>query len=107
MDDFGAALEAVKEHCKMAVLTRGANGSVVSAAGKNFMVDSEPIEQLVDTTGAGDAYAAGFLFGLSQGEDMARCARIGNIIAAEVVQHMGARSDRSLKDLIALKLGHA
>ena len=103
-DDFGTALAAVQQHCKIAALTRGANGSVVSAAGELFMVDSEPIERLVDTTGAGDAYAAGFLFGLSQGKDLAICARIGNIIAAEVVQHIGARSDRSLKNLIESKL---
>ena len=103
-DDFETALAAVKKHCKMAALTRGAKGSVVLVGGEFIMVDPEPIEHLIDTTGAGDAYAAGFLFGLSQGKDLARCARIGNIIAAEVIQHMGARSDRSLKNLIASKL---
>ncbi|MEK9722242.1 MAG: PfkB family carbohydrate kinase, partial [Rhodospirillaceae bacterium] len=68
-------------------------------------VDADPVDMLIDTTGAGDAYAAGFLYGLSRGDDLARCAHIGNVAAGEVIQHLGARPDRPLKDLVAARLG--
>jgi sugar/nucleoside kinase (ribokinase family) len=106
-DEFDAALQAVKGHCEVVALTRGAKGSVVLAGDELHVVDADPIARLVDTTGAGDAYAAGFLYGLTQGDDLARCAHIGNVAAAEVIQHMGARPDRPLKDLVAAKLGAA
>ena len=109
-DDFDAALQAVRGHCDIVALTRGAAGSVVLSndfehGDEVHVVDAEPIERLVDTTGAGDAYAAGFLFGLSRDKDLATCARIGNVAAAEVIQHMGARPDRPLKELVDARLG--
>jgi len=107
VDEFDAALQAVKGHCEVVALTRGGKGSVVLSGDEVHVVDADPVERLVDTTGAGDAYAAGFLYGLTQGDDLARSAHIGNVAAAEVIQHMGARPDRPLKDLVAAKLGAA
>ena len=103
--EFDEALQAVRGHCDIVALTRGAQGSVVIAGEEVHIVDAEPIERLVDTTGAGDAYAAGFLFGLSRGDDLARCAHIGNVAASEVIQHLGARPDRPLKELVDARLG--
>jgi len=106
-DEFDTALQAVKGHCEVVALTRGAKGSVVLSGDEVHVVDADPVERLVDTTGAGDAYAAGFLYGLTQGDGLARSAHIGNVAAAEVIQHMGARPDRPLKELVAAKLGAA
>ena len=61
------------------------------AAGERFEVPAHPVDELVDTTGAGDLYAAGFLFGLVRGRSLTDCARIGSIAAAEVISHVGAR----------------
>lgn len=106
-EDFDTALQAVRGHCEVVALTRGAKGSVVLAGDEIYIVSAKPVDQLVDTTGAGDAYAAGFFFGMSQNNDLARCAHIGNIAAAEVIQHIGARPDRPLKELLEAKLGAA
>ena len=67
-----------------------------------------PVERVVDTTGAGDLYAAGFLFGLSQGRAALDCARLGALAASEVISHIGARPDRNLRDLATAEglLGH-
>ncbi len=86
-------------------MTRGAKGSVIVSGDEIHIVDADPVGKLADTTGAGDAYAAGFLFGLASGRDLATSARIGGIAAAEVISHIGARTDGSLKDLIEEKLG--
>ncbi len=106
-EDFDTALQAVRDHCEVVALTRGAKGSVVLAGDEIYIVSAKPVDQLVDTTGAGDAYAAGFFFGMSQNKDLARCAHIGNIAAAEVIQHIGARPDRPLKELVEARLGAA
>ena len=106
-EDFDTALQAVRGHCEVVALTRGAKGSVVLAGDEIYIVSAKPVDQLVDTTGAGDAYAAGFFFGMSQNNDLASCAHIGNIAAAEVIQHIGARPDRPLKELLEAKLGAA
>jgi sugar/nucleoside kinase (ribokinase family) len=103
--DFDSALQRVRDHCAIAALTRGEKGSVIVAGDEVHVIDAEPIDQLVDTTGAGDAYAAGFLFGLTQGHDLARCGHLGGAAAAEVIGHMGARPDAPLKDLLAAHLG--
>jgi sugar/nucleoside kinase (ribokinase family) len=65
------------------------------------VIDAAPVERVVDTTGAGDQYAAGFLYGYTQGMDLARCGRIASICAAEVISHYGARAERDLRSLIA------
>ena len=68
-------------------------------------VAAEPVDKVVDTTGAGDLYAAGVLYGLTQGYELAVAGRIGSICAAEVISHYGARPEVSLQDLIKEKLG--
>tara|TARA_Y100001960_G_scaffold307079_1_gene362999 strand:- start:2311 stop:3303 length:993 start_codon:yes stop_codon:yes gene_type:complete len=102
--DFDMAIEQLRGRCRLAVLTRGANGSVIIAGEEVLVVDPEPVDLLVDTTGAGDAYAAGFFYGLSQSKNLATCAGIGSIIASEIIQHIGARPDRPLKGLVAPRI---
>ncbi len=101
VDEFDQALQAVKGHCEVAVLTRGQKGSVVVAGEEVHVVDSSPVAQVVDTTGAGDAFAGGFLWAYTQGRDLAGCAHAGGIAAAEVISHMGARPEQDLKVLMA------
>ena len=102
---FDAALRRVRGHCRIAALTRGEKGSVVISGDETHVIDAEPVDRVVDTTGAGDAYAAGFLYGLTHGFGLAACARIGGIAAAEVIGHVGARPDTALKRLVARQLG--
>src|SRR5262249_46176440 len=85
VDEFDDALQQIRGHCEIAALTRGPRGSVVIAGDEVHVIDPYPVETLVDTTGAGDLYAAGFLFGLSQGFDLASCGRLGSLAAAEVI----------------------
>ena len=89
--DFEAALEQVRHHCAVAALTRSERGSVVVAGAEAFVIEPHRHGAVVDTTGAGDLYAAGFLFGLSRGRDLATCGRLGSLAAAEVISHVGAR----------------
>lgn len=104
VDSFDAALQAVRKDCRLAALTRSAKGSVVVSGDEVHVVDAEPVTQVVDTTGAGDAYAAGFLHGHLRGFGLARAARAGGIAAAEVISHMGARPATSLKALVEARL---
>jgi sugar/nucleoside kinase (ribokinase family) len=99
--DFDEAARAVRGDCEIAVLTRSAAGSVVVTAGESVRVAATPIARLVDTTGAGDLYASGFLFGLTHGRDLAACGRLGSLCAAEIIGHFGARPETPLKDLAA------
>ena len=101
--DFDAALQAVRGHCEIAVLTRGVHGSVVVAGDEVHVIDAETVAKVVDTTGAGDLFAAGFLFGVTNGRDLPAAARIGSLAAAEVVTHYGARPEASLKRLVDAK----
>lgn len=89
--EFDAALQQVRRRARMAALTRSARGSVVVAGDEVHVIDACPIDALVDTTGAGDLYASGYLFGLSRGFDPATCGRLGALAAAEVISHVGAR----------------
>jgi len=100
---FDEAIACLKGQCDVAALTRGPKGSVVLHGGEVFEIAAEKADA-VDTTGAGDLYAAGFLFGLTHGFGVADCARIGGIAAAEVVSHLGARPRVSLSDLIRKRL---
>jgi sugar/nucleoside kinase (ribokinase family) len=97
--DFDAAVEAVTETGVLAVLTRGAAGSVVVTAAGPVAVPAAPVERVVDTTGAGDLFAAGFLYGITNGLSPEESARLGGLCAAEVISHVGARP---LADLRAL-----
>jgi sugar/nucleoside kinase (ribokinase family) len=101
---FDEALQRVRGHCEVAALTRSEKGAVIVAGDELHVVDAEATH-VVDTTGAGDLYAAGFLFGLTHGRDIITCARIAAICAAEVISHYGARPEVSLSDLVARKLG--
>jgi len=90
-NDFDTALQRVRGQCEIAALTRSERGSVVVAGRDVHVVEAQAATAVVDTTGAGDLYAAGFLFGLSRGMDLAACGRLGSLAAAEVISHVGAR----------------
>lgn len=104
-DNFDDAIRASRGHCRVAAITRGAKGSVVIAGEDAIVVGAAPVAQVVDTTGAGDLYAAGFLHGFTQGRDLATCALLGGIAAGEVISHFGARPERPLAQLAAETLG--
>ncbi len=105
VQDFDSAVAAVRGRCEVAVLTRSEKGSVVVTKDAVQAVPADRIDRLVDTTGAGDLFASGFLYGYTQARDLATCARIGAIAAAEVITHVGARPEVSLSDLVRSKLG--
>jgi sugar/nucleoside kinase (ribokinase family) len=96
VDDFDEAARRIDGDCEIAALTRGAQGSVVISAGKQHMIPADPVDHVIDTTGAGDLYAAGVLYGITHGHDLADCGRLGSRGAAEVISHLGARPERSL-----------
>src|SRR5205807_6216035 len=98
-DDFGAAAAAVRGHVAIAALTRSAAGSLILADSLYYTVAAKPVSRVVDTTGAGDLYAAGFLFGLTRGLPLPTCGRIGSLCAAEIISHVGARPEIGLKGL--------
>jgi sugar/nucleoside kinase (ribokinase family) len=97
--DFDEAVKSLRADARLAVVTRSEKGCVVVAKDDTTAVPAAPIKQLVDATGAGDLFAAGFLFGLARGRDHRTCAWLGAMAAAEVIQHIGARPEVSLKDL--------
>jgi sugar/nucleoside kinase (ribokinase family) len=103
-DSFEDAARHARENTKLAALTRGALGSVLIAGDEQVHVAAEPISKVVDTTGAGDLYAAGVLFGLTRGESLARAGHRGSIAAAEIISHYGARPERDLRELCASAL---
>ncbi|MAN45038.1 MAG: adenosine kinase [Alphaproteobacteria bacterium] len=98
-DDFDNALDALQADTAIAAVTRSEKGSVVIGDGEPIVVAAEPVEKVVDTTGAGDQYAAGFLYGVSRGLPLATCAHLGHIAAAEVISHFGPRPETPYKDL--------
>jgi adenosine kinase len=97
--DFDTALAALRGEARLAVVTRSENGCVVVSRDQVLAVPAAPVERVVDTTGAGDLFAAGFLYGVSQGAGHERAASLGALAAAEVIQHLGARPETSLKAL--------
>ncbi len=99
--DFEDAVRQVRQHCDIAALTRSEKGSIVVAGGQVVVQGAEPVSKVVDTTGAGDLYAAGFLYGFTQGRDLGTCARLGGICAAEIIGHVGARPEANLAQLVA------
>ncbi|MEM6464611.1 MAG: adenosine kinase [Pseudomonadota bacterium] len=94
---LGSAIEAVTEDCKLAAVTRSEKGSVVVRKGERVDVPATAIDQLVDTTGAGDLYAAGFLYGYTHSRSLEDCARLGSLAAGLVIQQIGPRPQQSLR----------
>ncbi len=99
-DDFDAAVAAARDLGKLCALTRSSQGSVVVSGHEIHTVAAKPA-RVVDTTGAGDLYAAGFLYGLTQGRDLKACGEIGSLCAAEIIGHFGARPEVELAGLLA------
>ena len=103
-DNFEYALDAVKHLVNIAAITRDCHGSVVVHGREKIFVEAENITNVIDTTGAGDLYAAGFLYGLVNQRSLGTCATIGGITAAEIITHYGARPEISLRGLVRHKL---
>ena len=97
--DFNTAIAALRADIGAAVITRSEKGCLVLSPQGTEAVPAFPVERVVDTTGAGDLFAAGFLSGLARGADDRTCGRLGALAAAEVIQHLGARPEASLRDL--------
>ncbi|WCT72757.1 adenosine kinase [Sphingomonas naphthae] len=105
LDDFDAAVAAIAPRVKILVATRGADGAIAVSGGETATVPAEPIAKIVDTTGAGDLFSAGFLVGHVQGRGLTDCLTMGAIAAAEVISHWGARPEADIKALVAARLG--
>jgi sugar/nucleoside kinase (ribokinase family) len=99
--DFAAAAAAVRGHVTIAALTRSAEGSVILADGVEHRTAAAAVARVVDTTGAGDLYASGFLYGLTRDLPLPTCGKIGSLCAAEIISHVGARPETALSRLVA------
>jgi sugar/nucleoside kinase (ribokinase family) len=98
-DRFDDAFQALRDWGKAAAITRSANGSVVVEGGRVHILDAQHVARVEDSTGAGDQYAAGFMFGYARGATLDTCGRLGTMAAAEVISHIGPRPHASLKAL--------
>jgi sugar/nucleoside kinase (ribokinase family) len=98
-DEVGAAVERARAEVAVAAITIGAKGSVVVAGAETYEVPAHPVE-VVDTTGAGDLYASGFLYGLTHGRPLPECGELGSLAASEVISHIGARPEVPLSTLV-------
>ncbi|WP_339746379.1 adenosine kinase [uncultured Maricaulis sp.] len=98
-EDFDAAVELCRRDVAIAAITRGDKGAILLRGEETITISAEPIANLLDTTGAGDLFAAGFLLGLAQGRSLAESGRMGAICAAEIISHFGARPECSLRSL--------
>lgn len=101
VSDLDSAAQRLREAKVLAIMTRSAQGAVIIDGKTTVAVPAAPVTKVVDTTGAGDLFAAGFLYGYTHGRDLAHCARIGAMAAAEVISHLGARPEVPLRDLLA------
>jgi sugar/nucleoside kinase (ribokinase family) len=99
VDDIHSVIQLIGDHVEVAALTLGAKGSILVAGDRVEHVDAAPVADVMDTTGAGDLYAAGVLFGLTRGLDLAEAGRLGSAAAAECISHIGARPEVSLASL--------
>jgi sugar/nucleoside kinase (ribokinase family) len=100
VESFDAAIAAVRTDCHLAVITMGAQGCAIVTKDEVLHTPAEPVEQVLDTTGAGDLFAAGFLFGYTRELPLVECAKLGAIAAAEVISHVGPRPLVELKTLL-------
>lgn len=98
-DDLNQACAKLRKDCALAAITRSGKGSIILTPECLLHVEAEPVARVVDTTGAGDLYAAGFLFGYARGLDMPSCGKLASIAAAEVISHIGPRPEASLAEL--------
>ncbi len=105
LEDFHEGIALLAPDLPVLVVTRSEKGAVAISGGEQAEVRAEPVARVVDTTGAGDLFAAGFLFGHVRGRPLAECLRLGAICAAEVISHYGARPEADLKALLAARLG--
>jgi len=99
VNSFEQAANTALQDCEMAVLTRSEEGSVLVASGETIEIPADAVSEVVDVTGAGDLYAAGFLYGLTRGLPLETCGRLGSLAAAEVIGHIGARPENPLREL--------
>lgn len=99
-DSFGEAVEEIRDRCETVALTRGKKGSVIVDGGEIHTLEAEKVDKVVDTTGAGDLFASGFLYGMTHGFEPVDAGRIGGIAAAEIISHYGARPETDLSNLI-------
>jgi sugar/nucleoside kinase (ribokinase family) len=99
VNSFDEAADFALQDCETAVLTRSEAGSLIVAKGETIEIAAQPVAEVVDVTGAGDLYAAGFLFGLTHGAPLETCGRLGSLAAAEVISHIGARPEIPLRKL--------
>lgn len=103
-DDFMAALDMIKPLVEIAAITRNSKGSVIVNGRVKIFVEAEKMDNVVDSTGAGDLYAAGFLYGMTKERSLGTCAMIGSIAASEIISHYGARPEVSLRGFVRNKL---
>ncbi|HEY3638186.1 MAG TPA: adenosine kinase [Rhizomicrobium sp.] len=102
--DFEEALSRISDEVELAAVTRGAAGSVIATKSERLTIEAAPVAQVVDTTGAGDLYAAGFLFGLARDYPLAECGRIASLAAAEIISHYGGRPEVPLHEYVAKQI---
>ncbi|WP_136162008.1 adenosine kinase [Sphingomonas flavalba] len=104
-EDFEAAVAATAAQVPLLVVTRSEQGALAVAGGERVAVPAEPVAEVIDTTGAGDLFAAGFLAGQARGLSLADSLTMGAVAAAEIISHYGARPEADLKALVAARLG--
>ncbi len=100
-ENFDDAISAISKHVEIAAITRSDKGAVIIAGDQKIVIDAVPVENVIDTTGAGDQFAAGFLYGFTEGKSLEESGKLGAIAAAEVISHMGARPAVKLAELAA------
>lgn len=100
IDDVEAAHAEIARHCDLSIVTMGKNGSALRRGDEHVHIKAIPPSKLVDTTGAGDAYAAGVLYGLTHGKTLFECGRLGALSASEVISHMGPKPQIALGSLL-------
>lgn len=104
-EDFHAGIDQLKDKVPLLVVTRSEHGAVAACGGELFDVPAEPVAKVVDTTGAGDLFAAGFLHAHVHGRSVTECLTLGAVCAAEIISHYGARPEADLRELAVRRLG--